>query len=185
MAWIVGKVHTGHAASELSQMRLAQSEQKKLCPHGTNACVTLASMQTMHFADPSNESTGLVLFAGDGREGADVVEGYVQMLDNAVVLSKLGESPIPSSRSLELQMAPKSPRPPVLDELLEQDPELEKAPELPVEDVMFGNASPEGSMQLKSELKPVLYKDAKRSLSSKFPKPFNPLMEELPVLMAM
>lgn len=87
-----------------------------------------------------------MLLAGDGLDGADTVDGYDQMLLNAVVLSKLGESPSPSSRSLELQMAPRSPRPPVLEELLEQEPELEKAPELPVEEVMAGNVSELGSM---------------------------------------
>lgn len=85
-----------------------------------------------------------MLFAGDGRDGCET-GGYDQMLDNAVDVSKLGESPSPSSRSLELQIAPKS-RPPELDELLELELELEKAPLLPVDEVMFGNVSVVGSM---------------------------------------
>lgn len=60
------------------------------------------------------------------------------MLDKAVDVSKLGESPRPSSLSVEPQMVPKS-LPPILEELLEQEPELEKAPLLPVEDVIVGN----------------------------------------------
>lgn len=68
------------------------------------------------------------------------------MLEIAVVLSKLGDSPKPSSLSFELQMAPKSPRPPALDELLEQEPELEKAPVLPVDDVIVGKGSVVASM---------------------------------------
>lgn len=97
----------------------------------------MASPHTKHFAELSRESAGLVLFAGDGLEGATL--GYDQMLDSAVVFSKLGESPKPSS--LELQMAPRSPLPPELEELLEHDPELENAPELPVEDVIVGKVS--------------------------------------------
>lgn len=145
MAWMAGREQTGHWASLPSHTRLAHSMQKKLWPHGTRACVTLASVHTRHLVvELSSESAGLVLLAGEGREGADTV-GYDQMLDNAVDVSKLGESPRPSSRSLELQIAPRS-RPPLLEELLEQEPELEKAPLLPVDDVMAGNVSVEGSM---------------------------------------
>lgn len=141
---MAGREQTGHWASVPSHTRLAHSMQKKLCPQGTRACVTFASLHTRHLAELSRESAGLVLFAGDGRDGCET-GGYDQMLDNAVDVSKLGESPSPSSRSLELQIAPKS-RPPELDELLELELELEKAPLLPVDEVMFGNVSVVGSM---------------------------------------
>lgn len=97
-------------------------------------------MHTKHLVvELSNESAGLVLLAGDGLDGA-VTVGYDQMLDRAVDVSKLGESPKPSSLSFELQIAPRS-LPPLLDELLEHDPELEKAPLLPVDEVIVGNVS--------------------------------------------
>lgn len=146
MACMAGREQTGHWPSPPSHTLFAQSMQKKLWPHGTKACVTLASLHTRHLVvELNSESAGLVLLAGDGREGADTV-GYDQMLDRAVDESKLGESPNPSSRSLELQMAPKSLPPPLLDELLEHEPELEKAPLLPVDEVIAGNVSAAGSM---------------------------------------
>lgn len=135
---MAGDEQTGHCGSLVSHTRFAQSTQKKLWPQGRSACVTLASPQIKHFAEPSSESAGLVELAGDGRDGATL--GYDQILERAVVVfSKLGDSPSPSS--LELQMAPRSPRPPELDELLEHEPLLEKAPELPVDDVIVGKAS--------------------------------------------
>lgn len=138
---MAGMEHTGHCASLPSHTRLAQSMQKKLWPHGTNAWVTLPSPHTKHLVvlmvELRRESAGLVLLGGDGRVGAATV-GKVQMFDNPALLSKLGESPRPSSLSLEAQIAPRSARPPELDELLlEQEPALEKAPELPVEEVIL------------------------------------------------
>lgn len=160
MAWETGIRHTGHCASEPSQSLVAHSMQKKLWPHGTRACVTLASLHSEHLMDPRSESTGLTLFVGEGRDG--VTCGYAQMLESAVAVSKLGESPSPSSRSLELHMAPRSPRPPEeVEELLElQDPELEKdEPEelenpLLVDEVIVGKVS--GSAKEKIELRPLL-----------------------------
>lgn len=103
-------------------------------------------MQTRHLVDElSKESTGLVLLAGEGLDGA-VTVGYDQMFDKAVEESKLGESPRPSSLSLEVQIAPRSLPPPLLEELLEHEPELEKAPLLPVDDVIGGKVSVDGSM---------------------------------------
>lgn len=150
IACSAGSEQNGHCASLPSHTRLAHSMQKKLWPHGTSACVTLPSLQTKHFAELSSESAGLVLFAGDGRDGTDEAAaaglGYDQMLLSAVEESKLGESPSPSSRSFELQIAPRSPRPPELEDDDEHEPELEKAPVLPVDEVMLGNASACGSM---------------------------------------
>lgn len=145
MAWMAGMEHTGHWASLPSQTLFAQSMQKKLCPQGTKACVTLLSVQTRHFVlEESRESAGLVLLVGDGLVGAGTV-GYDHILDSAVDVSKLGESPKPSSLSVEPQIVPKS-LPPVLEELLEQEPELENAPLLPVDEVMVGNGSVCGSI---------------------------------------
>lgn len=100
--------------------------------------------------DDNKESAGLVLLVGDGLVGAGT-DGYDQILDNAVDVSKLGESPSPSSRSVDPQIVPRSlpPPPPLLvDELLleEHDPELENAPLLLVDEVMVGKESVEGSM---------------------------------------
>lgn len=143
MAVVAGIEQTGHCGSP-STMSIAQSIQKKLCPQGIRACVTLASLHTKHLAELSRESVGLVLLAGDGREGT-LALGYDQMLESIAELSKLGDSPEPSSLSFEFQIAPKSPRPPELEELLEQEPELEKALVLPVDDDMVGNESVLGS----------------------------------------
>lgn len=91
---------------------------------------------------------GLTLADGDGLLVSDTV-GNDQMLEVAVDVSKLGDSPKPSSRSSDVfQMdtrSPMRPGPLLLDELLEHDPELEKAPELPVDDVMAGKGSAAGS----------------------------------------
>lgn len=74
MVWIAGREHTGHWASFPSHTLLAQSMQKKLWPHGTRACVTLASLHTKHFVlEESRESAGLVLFVGLGLEGTATV----------------------------------------------------------------------------------------------------------------
>lgn len=150
MAVLAGIEHTGHDGSP-STMSVAHSIQKKLCPHGISACVTRASLHTKQ----RSESVGLVLFAGDGRVAALATLGYDQILDSAVLLSKLGESPAVSS--FELQIAPRSPRPPELDELLEHDPELENAP-------VLGNGSLPKSIPLNSEFSPLLYSDVSRSV---------------------
>lgn len=145
MAWTAGMEHTGHCGSLVSQTRLAHSRQNRLCPQGTSAPVTSLSPQTTHsrLLEPSSESVGLTLAAGDGLEVRDTV-GNDQMLDVAVDVSKLGDSPSPSSRSRDVfQMdtrSPMRPGPLLLDELLEHEPLLENAPELPVDDVIVGNA---------------------------------------------
>lgn len=145
MAWMALIEQTGQEESLPSQTLFAQSMQKKLWPQGTKAWVTLPSEHTRHFEEPNRESEGLALFGGEGLDVTEAV-GYDQILEIAVELSKLGDSPRPSSLSFELQMAPRSPRPPAFEELLEQDPELEKAPVLPVDEVMVGNGSVAESM---------------------------------------
>lgn len=138
IACTTGKLQAGHTGSEPSQTRFAQSIQYKLCPHGTKAPVTSLSPHTKHslFAEPNNESVGDTLVAGEGLE-VSVTPGNDQMLDVVVELSKLGDSPIPSSRSV-FQIDTKSlillPWCPELLELLEHEPELEKAPVLPVDE---------------------------------------------------
>lgn len=69
MAVVAGMEHTGHCGSP-STMSVAHSMQKKLCPQGISACVTLASLHTKHLAELSRESVGLVLLAGEGLVGA-------------------------------------------------------------------------------------------------------------------
>ncbi|CAH2012902.1 unnamed protein product [Acanthoscelides obtectus] len=135
MAWMAGRLQTGHWASLPSQTLLAQSTQKKLWPQGTSAWVTLASEHTRHLvAELSNESAGEVLLEGEGRVGAETEAALAGLAPPAD--AGVGESPSPSSLSLPLQMAPRSL--PLLLELLEHDPELEKAPLLPVDEVMAG-----------------------------------------------
>lgn len=120
---------------------------------------------------------------GEGRVVIPVVlaeEGKDHMLEDAVVVSKPGDSPIPSSLSrLEFQMDTRSPRRPFEDELLVElkEPEELNAPEL-VEDVneVGGNilsvsdvraeVGSAASKQLKRLPKPVLYSDASNSVLS-------------------
>lgn len=82
---------------------------------------------------------GLTLAAGDGLDVSETV-GNDQILDVAVDVSKLGDSPKPSSLSMDVfqidTRSPILPGPLELELELEQDPELENAPELPVDDVM-------------------------------------------------
>lgn len=83
----------------------------------------------------AKESVGDAEAVGDGRVVIPVVlldDGNDQMLEVAVEVSKLGDSPIPSSLSkLEFQMETRSPRRPPDEELLElMDPDELKAPEL-------------------------------------------------------
>ena len=137
-----------------------------MCPHGTKAASTSFSPHTRQSRRPAGpvpplplptsppklprlvkESVGETEAAGDGRPaGADgLPEGNDQMLEGAVAVSKGGDSPSPSSRSkLPFQIDSKSPRllpcpadPVELEEEL-QDPDEEKAPVLPVDDVMVG-----------------------------------------------
>lgn len=144
IACIAGIEQTGHCGSLDSQTRLAQSRQNKLWPQGTRAPVTSLSPQTTHSRLPlaRSESVGLTLAAGDGLEVSETV-GNDQMLDVAVEVSKLGDSPSPSSLSRDVfqieTRSPILPGPLELEELLEHDPELEKAPELPVDEVIVGN----------------------------------------------
>lgn len=180
MAVVAVSLHLGHFGGTFSRTSIAHSIQKKLCPQGISACVTLPSWHSVHRAELLNkESVGLVLFAGDGRVGALATLGYDQMLESAVVPSKPGESP-PAvvESSFEFQIAPKSPRPPELDELLEHEPLLENAP-------VLGNGSllPK-SIPLNSEFKPLLYSDASRSVL--LSNDVNPLMDApFPVRTAM
>ena len=77
---------------------------------------------------PLSDSAGEVELGGEGR----ATVGKDQMLDEAVAVSKEGESPRPSSLSRDmLQIDPKSPKP-VAPELEELD-EAELHPELPAE----------------------------------------------------
>lgn len=143
IACIAGVEHTGHCDSLDSHTRLAHSKQNILCPHGISTPVTSLSPHTTHSRLPlSRESVGLTLAAGDGLDAKDTV-GNDQILEVVVDVSKLGDSPKPSSLSKDVfQMDPRSPTVPGPLELeleLEQDPELEKAPELPVDEVMLGN----------------------------------------------
>lgn len=167
IACATGSWQTGQSGvASASHTRLAQSKQKRLCPHGTRAASTSFSPHTRQSRRPPlpappllpltsppklprlvSESVGETDAAGDGRvTGTDEPpDGKDQMLEGAVAVSNDGDSPSPSSRSrLPFQIDTKSPRrlpwPPEPDELEEelQDPDDEKAPVLPVDDVMVG-----------------------------------------------
>lgn len=205
----------GQEGSVPSQRREAQSKQNKLWPQGTNAAFISFSPQTIQsLLFPrlmpvmlARESVGEAEAVGEGRVVMPVVlaeDGKDQIFEEAVVASKPGDSPIPSSLSkLEFQIDTRSPRRPFDEELLElNDPDELNAPEL-AEDVrdVGGNIfkvsagnpvlAPVGSKQLKRLPKPVLYNDASNSeLSSMRGVPrrsakFVPFKVPAPVLIAM
>lgn len=129
MAWQTWSLQTGQVGFVASQSRSPHSMQKRLCPQGTRAAVTSRSPQTTQsLLAPLTDSAGDAELGGEGR----VTGGKDQILDDAVAVSKEGESPRPSSLSRDmLQMDPRSPKP-VPPELEELD-EAELHPELPAE----------------------------------------------------
>lgn len=178
----------GQVGSGPSQRREAQSKQKKLCPQGTRAAlISLSPQTTQSLLVPrlmpvmlARESVGEAEAAGEGLVVIPVVlveDGNDHMFEEVVVVSKPGDSPIPSSRSkLEFQIETRSPSRPFDDELLVElnEPDELNAPELAedvsevggnilsVSDVIAEFVSVE-SKQLKRLPKPVLYKDASSS----------------------
>lgn len=98
-------LQTGQAEFPDCEILSPQSMQNMLWPQGTSTAVTSLSPQTMQSRLPETDSVGEVLWGGEGRD----VGGNDHMLEGAVAVSKEGESPIPSSRSIDvLQMDPKS-----------------------------------------------------------------------------
>lgn len=125
MGWMTVWWQTGQVGSELVQSRVAQSMQKRLWPQGTRAALTSLSLQTWQSRLPTRLSVGEAECGGDGLAEND------QMLEEAVAVSKEGESPRPSSLSSEVpQIEPRSPRPVVPE--AEELEEAELQPELPV-----------------------------------------------------
>lgn len=136
MGWMTVWWQTGQVGSALAQRRVAQSMQKRLWPQGTRAAFTSRSLHTWQSRLPTRLSVGEAECGGDGRAEND------QMLEEAVAVSKEGDSPIPSSLSRDVpQMEPRSPSPvpPEAEEL--EDAELQ--PELPLR-VDDGNMLSEG-----------------------------------------
>jgi len=129
MAWQTWILQAGQVGLVDSHSPSPHSMQKRLWPQGTRAAVTSRSPQMTHsLLAPLRDSAGDVELGGEGR----ATVGKDQMLDDAVAVSKDGESPSPSSLSRDmLQMDPKSPNP-VAPELEELD-EAELHPELPAE----------------------------------------------------
>lgn len=129
MAWQTWSLHTGQVGFVVSHSRSPHSMQKRLWPQGTRAAVTSLSPQTTQsLFPPLRDSAGEAELGGEGR----VTVGKDQILEEAVAVSKEGESPRPSSLSRDmLQIDPRSPRPvpPEFEEL--DDAELH--PELPAE----------------------------------------------------